>query len=408
MAASSLGTLLIQRLDAALGTTLSQQTNIINRARPDAVTQAPRPDRPDAPPSPLDRQPRETRDRIALQTAAQGSLRTQYTDARGTPAMQRGPTGGHAAPASTTTTLGTAARIIVQLLAEHAAGSTAVVGGNALVAQPPARGASPVQTQAQTHTTIQTQARTPAAAAGPSQSSGAASPGDTDASDALARQLSGALRQSIANSGLFYEAHLKGILTGQYRLADLLNEPQAQLPARAPTPHAASPATPVAQAEPSHTGAGQPAAAAASGSALAEATPGVDPATHALVRQQLEILADQTIQWRGEAWPGAAMDWRIERESRDGRSERDEDELNVPWQTHLRLQLAGLGEVHATIRLQGQSLALVLQASDTGREQLEHELDGLRMALSAQKLQLASIQWQSAHDEHEAENEPTK
>ena len=60
---SGLGTLLVQRLDAVLGTSLSQQTNLVNGARPDAITQTPEAQRNDAA---QNRVTRDTREAIEI------------------------------------------------------------------------------------------------------------------------------------------------------------------------------------------------------------------------------------------------------------------------------------------------------------------------------------------------------
>src|SRR3546814_4361447 len=66
-APSALGTLLVQRLDAVLGTTLSQQTNIISGARPDAISQPADANPAQAAQNELIRHPRETVDRNTAQ-----------------------------------------------------------------------------------------------------------------------------------------------------------------------------------------------------------------------------------------------------------------------------------------------------------------------------------------------------
>lgn len=69
---SPLGTLLVQRLDAALGTTLSQQANLVTGARPDAVTQPANPERADAARTETQRHPREVVERATSQAEQQG------------------------------------------------------------------------------------------------------------------------------------------------------------------------------------------------------------------------------------------------------------------------------------------------------------------------------------------------
>src|SRR5699024_3697265 len=156
-------------------------------------------------------------------------------------------------------------------------------------------------------------------------------------------------------------------------------------------PNQASPgsSSPSASASTNHqAGQGQAAAQAAG-----QATPGVDPATHHLVRQQLEILADQAIQWRGEAWPGAPMDCRIERHTpdHDPTGEHDEDP-DESWASHITLQLPQLGEVRATVRLDGPRVRLALQTDRQSSATLFGQQAGqLEKQLSMHQLQLAAL-----------------
>ncbi|MDR5755425.1 flagellar hook-length control protein FliK, partial [Caballeronia sp. LZ035] len=52
----------------------------------------------------------------------------------------------------------------------------------------------------------------------------------------------------------------------------------------------------------------------------ASADAGIHPATLNVVRQQLDMLANQQFRWQGEAWPGTRFEWEIAREPRDHRS----------------------------------------------------------------------------------------
>ena len=190
--------------------------------------------------------------------------------------------------------------------------------------------------------------------------------------------LAAALEQTVAVSGLFYEAHLVQWLAGQLTLADLANEPQnrlvdgnTQLPLDWATDADAAGAQPgagstsQAQAQAGRPGAAQTADGAADGSgarsmpsiqtpqaarfaasemladslselsaqperaALHAASVGlgdtptqatqsvaaaINAATVPLVRQQLDMLATGQFRWTGEAWPGAKLDWTIQQD----------------------------------------------------------------------------------------------
>lgn len=416
---TSLGTLLIQRLDAALGNAISRQTGLVSTAR-DSVHQPGETARPGTIDPSTVRHARENVDRVADQLR-QGSRTGINRAVSDSPLPQDTRTSGQPAPPSSTQTiLGTAARTILTLLTDYTPGSARVAGRRPLIAQPPG------------------------AQAGPQLPQG------------ISRNLS----QAIRTSGLFYESHLRGLTQGQYRLPDVMREPQARLlpqpssgrPLHAPlpTPHqtgainmpattTGTPAPPPSHMDtpapspahmgtpPSHPGMPAPAASTAPaipasftgrddtptsairspstpgsvstpGSSTATQllnapTPGVDPATHQLVRQQLEILADKTIQWRGEAWPGAAMDWRIERQLPEQHaSPSNEEAEDTPWQSSIRLELPQLGEVRATIRLNGPHVQLSLQTDQPASARLFREYAGaLEQQLSDRHLKLAAL-----------------
>src|SRR3546814_18705261 len=65
---SPLGTLLVQRLDAVLGVTLSQQATLVTGARPDAVAQAANAERAEGARNETLRHPRDVVDRATAQT----------------------------------------------------------------------------------------------------------------------------------------------------------------------------------------------------------------------------------------------------------------------------------------------------------------------------------------------------
>lgn len=330
MAGPALGTLLIQRLDAALGTTLSQQANIVNRARPDAVTQPGQAERNDPVTNNLVRHPRESVERAASHAPSADRVGARQTarTAHHSPSSASGPV----TTTSATTNLGAAARIILNLLANDSLGSLPVAGRAPLVETTPAT---------------------------------------AQATADIAPRLAQALRQALQHSGLFYESHLRALASGQYRLTDIQQEPQAPLPT---TTRADAPGVTTA-------------ANTSSGTAP---TPGVDPATHGVVRQQLEALADQSVQWRGEAWPGADMQWRIERESPHDTASSGGAQT-TRWATRLQLNLPGLGHVVADLKLDGTQLQLALKTDDAAAALLQEQAASLRSQLSARRLQLASI-----------------
>jgi hypothetical protein len=190
--------------------------------------------------------------------------------------------------------------------------------------------------------------------------------------------LAAALEQTVADSGLFYEAHLAQWLAGQRSPAELAGEAQNKLvaattqlpldwandtgeaapgsplnrqgtgatpngaqggsPSGAPDANAAARATPsiqTAQAARFVAGEvlanslsdlnGQPVRTSLHSAATLPGDGGasqssqsmaaaVHPATVPLVRQQLDLLATGQFRWTGEAWPGAKLDWTIEQD----------------------------------------------------------------------------------------------
>ncbi|MBB5412520.1 hypothetical protein HDG34_006497 [Paraburkholderia sp. HC6.4b] len=263
--------------------------------------------------------------------------------------------------------------------------------------------------------------------------------------------LAAALQQTVADSGLFYEAHLAAWLVGQRSPAQLANEAQnqlvadSQLPpdwsadagdasARSAAANGAPEATPrgtanVAENNPAmhampsiltaqaarlvagellassvsdlngqsthaglHSAVSQAADAGSSQSAQAMAA-AVHPATVPLVRQQLDLLATGQFRWTGEAWPGARLDWTIEQDGdewdRSGGGLASED--GQPWRTRLTLSLPTLGTVDAELTLTGTRLTARVQASPRGAARLAMQGDGFRQRLAAAGLELQGL-----------------
>ncbi|WP_233803876.1 flagellar hook-length control protein FliK [Paraburkholderia sp. HP33-1] len=271
------------------------------------------------------------------------------------------------------------------------------------------------------------------------------------ATEAPVAALATALEHTVADSGLFYEAHLAAWLVGQRSPAELANEAQNQLVAQsqlppdwsaddgdanpwsasahaapngqaAGTPNAAG-NNPAPHAMPSiltaqaarlvagellassvsdlngqsthatpHSAAPQAAEAGSSQSAQAMAA-AVHPATVPLVRQQLDLLATGQFRWTGEAWPGARLDWTIEQDGdewdRSGGGLASEDDQ--PWRTRLTLSLPTLGTVDAELTLTGMRLSVRVQASPRGATRLAMQGDDFRQRLAAAGIDLQGL-----------------
>ena len=105
-----------------------------------------------------------------------------------------------------------------------------------------------------------------------------------------------------------------------------------------------------------------------------------------LVRQQLDVLANQTLTWQGEAWPGTPMEWEVEREPYGG----DPDSAVPTWATRLKLDLPRLGLVDARLNLAGDQIVLQLVAPHSATE-INDSSDQLRARLLASGLTLSHL-----------------
>ncbi|HWL28189.1 MAG TPA: flagellar hook-length control protein FliK, partial [Burkholderiaceae bacterium] len=139
------------------------------------------------------------------------------------------------------------------------------------------------------------------------------------------------------------------------------------------------------------------AAAAAAG---ANPVPGLDPQAQLLVRQQLDVLANQSFTWRGEAWPDAPMDWEISRREASSQ-DADASSQTDHWATRISIQLPQLGTVHARLTLAGQQLVMHLVAPESAPLLAEHT-ETLRARYSSQGFQLSQISVAAADGESSA------
>jgi hypothetical protein len=176
-------------------------------------------------------------------------------------------------------------------------------------------------------------------------------PEPTDSPRALAE----AVRHGLVHSGLFYESHLADWVEGERTLEAIRREPQAQSPGQGP--------------------AGLP----------------EDAPAPLILRQQLEILDGQPLQWQGELWPGLPLQLAVRRE----RQPPPKDSTPEPppaWQTTLASTLPALGDVVARLRIDGDRLQLAIRASDSATAALmSSQAAALRDALAAAGLQLQSF-----------------
>lgn len=405
-APSNLGTLLIQRLDAALGTTLGQQANIASGAGPQAVPQPGNPENPNALQNPARRDTREAVDQASAEgqrraAVGKASREMQLDNLLGRSTTFQGAT--QSAP----TTLGYAARIILALLNQFPHANQTIQGRAPLLTPSGQAASNPGQAGAAPGPGL------PAATSGtPSQAASATQIWAQVATNlnepgALAARFAQALTQSIQGSGLFYESHVTQLAAGKTSAQALRQEPQGQMTGNTPPAAAQAGGQPaslssiIQQAQvattqdPGSQQTGNTSTAQAGTSHAASQAPqpgtpipGIDPQAQLLVRQQLEVLANQGFVWQGEAWPGADMHWEVRRrQPDDGQTPAASEEH---WATRLNLQLPTLGQVEARLSLSGDQLVMRLTAPQSA-DRLNQSIEPLRSRLLAQGLQASQL-----------------
>lgn len=203
------------------------------------------------------------------------------------------------------------------------------------------------------------------------------------------RQLAGALRETLANSGLFYESHQAQWLEGTRSTAQLLHEPQNQTPeqSRATTPGdpgnkaAITGDTANKAAMAGNTGKDQAVTsntsnpAATTSNTAHTSTPnspgttllqeakalGIPEHLQPLVQQQLNALETRQMLWQGNVWPDQPMQWEVHEQP--AQQSHGAEEQQRQWVTQIRLDLPNLGEIEATLRFNSAGLSLTLNAA---------------------------------------------
>ncbi|KOQ25331.1 flagellar hook-length control protein FliK [Achromobacter xylosoxidans] len=424
---AALGNVLVQRLDAVLGTTMSAASaNQVSGARPDAVSQPGNLDKPGSADG-SNRDPRQ-----GIQTGgARGDRPATVIDAKTAAALAlaaRGLVTSSDTTASAPTTLGTTARAILALLAQYPEAAPAVQGRAPLwtappsaqptgapaqqagqpASQPGAPGqptAAPAAGQAAAPAPAPTTAASadpaaetpstnrPARPAGSGEGATGARSAEATAHANLAtgapsaKTLGQALRAALQTSGLFYESHLTDLVFGRSNPSQLQQEPQARL-TRSGVPTDADTARPRAEPQAGGGRAGDANAAPGNSNAPTPGTPvsGIHQDLTLLVRQQLDVLANQALTWQGEAWPGTPMEWEVERDPYGG----DPESAVSTWATRLKLDLPRLGLVDARLNLAGDQIVLQLVAPHSAAE-INDSSDQLRSRLLAAGLTLSHL-----------------
>lgn len=120
----------------------------------------------------------------------------------------------------------------------------------------------------------------------------------------------------------------------------------------------------------------------------------VHPQLVTTVHQQLDLLATAAFRWTGEAWPGVAMDWRIEEEGeRHAAGEETPDDAPRRWSTNVSLQLPHLGTVDVRLSVAGGDVrATVVSSSERSRALLAGDGRTLAARFDAADLRLEQFQ----------------
>lgn len=377
---SPLGTLLIQRLDAVLGISTGQQSNLATGARPDAISQTPGSQRPERAENQTTRDQRQSVDQARAHTQGRDSrnLRTQNSQTSTDPTLNaRGP--NTATTSSAPTTLGRTAQLILSLLERFPDRAPAIQGRQALLPGRPAvqaegsetsRLGNDSQTGSRAGTAHNTATTTLASLAQPrlplpgststgSSTASATNPGTAGSSTAaLAQHFTQALPQALQQSGLFYESHLSDLHFGQRSVSELQQEPQNL---------------------------NRPAVDTTNSSTHSPQSSTQDPANSMLVRQQLDTLAHQNLQWQGQAWPDTQMNWSVQRHEAQSEDETEH------WSSTVQLDLPTLGPITLRLNLLNQQLLVHIQA-DQSAPYLDKNSLPLRERLQDQGLILSQLQ----------------
>ena len=148
-------------------------------------------------------------------------------------------------------------------------------------------------------------------------------------------QIAGALHNTVAFSGVFYESHITEWAEGKRDLADLQREPQAQI------------------------------GKSISATDLLTRPDAASTEMGKIVNMQLNALDQQRIYWQGEVWPGQRMEWEIARDnSSDQAPQQGGKEAPPSWQSVVRFNFEHLGAVAASIRLVGDQIHMQIRTSN--------------------------------------------
>lgn len=197
------------------------------------------------------------------------------------------------------------------------------------------------------------------------------------------------LKQAVTRSGVFYESHLADWAQSGRSLHAVRQEPQATLTLPQKLAELGKPG---GQDNP----AVQEAMKTGSATGLRErelAGLRTDSSTTQLgqlVHKQLDVLDQNQFNWQGVAWPGQAMDWRIEREAVDQREAQGGGDEESRWSTSLSMELPNLGGLAAKIALTPVGVIVRFQTDSADTAQAIED-NQLRLRENLQRAGLALL-----------------
>jgi len=159
------------------------------------------------------------------------------------------------------------------------------------------------------------------------------------------QQTATALKNTLGQSGLFYESHIGEWVNNERSLASLMQEPQAQFS----TVQMASVTS--NEPVPSHS---------------ATILDNFNSSMAQVVSQQLNVLEQNRIVWQGEIWPGQQMAWEVSEDTSGERraGQEDEAEPQAVWTSNLRFDLPHLGVVAAKVNWSGGHVQVQVHAAN--------------------------------------------
>ena len=200
-------------------------------------------------------------------------------------------------------------------------------------------------------------------------------------------ELAAALKTSLAQSGLFYEAHLSQWVQGQRTLASIQQEPQAsqtqQLVAQSNLPASntantqqltqnppfASATGSIGNSQPALT---NPFTGTAANTAINTPTnvsandiqnANTNPVLTQLVQHQLQTLENNQILWQGQVWPGQTMQWQIENDQSP--SSQGSAQESAGWKSRMLLDMPMLGQMNIQIGIVGKQVRIAIHTDSS-------------------------------------------